>query len=64
MDFGSYGYPTAMNYYFRDQNGKLYTTGGKQIFEYTDFEYTVPGTYTIDLTTISGTPDRLSLIHI
>ena len=27
VDFGSYGYPTAMNYYFRDQNGKLYTTG-------------------------------------
>ena len=27
VDFGSYGYPTAMNYYFREKNGKLYTTG-------------------------------------
>ena len=27
VDFGSYGYPTVMNYYFRDQNGKLYTSG-------------------------------------
>jgi len=40
--------------------GKLSTIGGTPIFEYTDFEYTVPGTYTIDLTTISGTPDRLT----
>ena len=40
--------------------GKLSTIGGTPIFDYTDFEYTIPGTYTIDLTTISGTPDRLT----
>tara|TARA_B100000945_G_scaffold89096_1_gene69365 strand:+ start:3517 stop:7359 length:3843 start_codon:yes stop_codon:yes gene_type:complete len=40
--------------------GKLSTTGGTPIYDYSNvFEYTTPGTYTIDLTTITGTPDQL-----
>ena len=41
--------------------GKLITTGGTPIFDNTnEFEYTNPGTYTIDLTAITGTFDRLT----
>ena len=40
--------------------GKLSTTGGTPIYDYSNvFEYTTPGTYTIDLTGIVGTPDQL-----
>ena len=40
--------------------GKLITTGGVPIFDNTDFEYGSTGTYTIDLNTITGDPDRLT----
>ena len=41
--------------------GKLSTTGGTPIFDFSnEFEYTNPGTYTIDLTAITGTFDRLT----
>ena len=39
---------------------KLSQTGGTPIIDYTDFEYTTSGTYTIDLTAITGTFDRLN----
>ena len=39
---------------------KISTTGGTPIYDYSNvFEYSTPGTYTIDLTGIVGTPDQL-----
>ncbi len=40
--------------------GKQVTSGGTPIYDYSnEWEFTSPGTYNIDLTGVSGTPDKL-----
>ena len=40
--------------------GKQITTGGTPIYDYSnEWTYSSPGTYTIDLSSVSGTPDKL-----